>query len=103
MSHSDNSIRIVLLRMAFGIRAMGRMGWRCLSMTLKHRNLYVFSRRRNHCGEEGFAFTTVDGSPLDSSGFRTYLRKVTGVRCNAEYNGFICRGLLAARNAALSS
>src|SRR3984893_1108771 len=55
------------------------------------RNLYVFSRRRNHCGEEGFAFTTVDGSPLDSSGFRTYLRKVTGVRRNAEYNGFICR------------
>jgi hypothetical protein len=67
------------------------------------RNLYVFSRRRNHCGEEGFAFTTVDGSPLDSSGFRTYLRRVTGVRRNAEYNGFICRGLLAARNAALSS
>jgi hypothetical protein len=27
-----------------------------------------------------------------------YLRKLAGVRRNAEFNGFICRSLLAARN-----
>src|ERR1700751_2975135 len=63
------------------------------------RNLYVFSRRRIRCEEESLAFTTFDGNPLNSSGFWTYLRIVTGVRRNAEFNGFICRGLLAARNA----
>jgi metal-sulfur cluster biosynthetic enzyme len=77
------------------------MSLRLAAEGIRLRNLYVFSRRRNHCEEESLAFTTVDGSPLDSSGFRTYLRKVTGVRRNAEFNGFICRGLLAARNAAL--
>jgi len=66
------------------------------------RNLYVFGRRRIHpdCGAKSLAFTTVDGRPLNSLEFPAYLRKVTSVRRNAEYNGFICRGLLAARNAA---
>jgi metal-sulfur cluster biosynthetic enzyme len=67
------------------------------------RNLYVFSRRRINSEEESLAFTTFDRDPLSSSGFWTYLRKVTGVRRNAEFNGFICRGLLASRNATLSS
>jgi metal-sulfur cluster biosynthetic enzyme len=64
------------------------------------RNLYVFSRRRIHpdCGEECLAFTTVEGVPLDPSGFHDYLRRVTSVRRNAEFNGFICRSLLEARN-----
>ncbi len=63
------------------------------------RNLYVFSWRRIHaaCGEESLAFTTVEGSPLDPSDFRNYLRKVANVRRNAEFNAFICRGLLEAR------
>jgi metal-sulfur cluster biosynthetic enzyme len=69
------------------------------------RKLYVFSRRRIHpaCAEESLAFTTVEGGPLDLSEFRTYLRKVANVRRNAEFNGFICRGLLASRKEALSS
>ena len=69
------------------------------------RNLYVFSRRRIHpgCGEESLAFTTVLGGPLDPSGFRDHLRRVTSVRRNAEFNGFICRSLLAARNATAAS
>ena len=66
------------------------------------RNLYVFiSRRiRPNSGEQGLAFTTVDGMPVETGEFRTYLRKVAGVRRNADFNGLICRGLLAARNAA---
>ena len=44
-------------------------------------------------------FTTADGKPLEPSEFRTYLRNVSGVRRNQEFNGLICRGLLAARNA----
>jgi metal-sulfur cluster biosynthetic enzyme len=66
------------------------------------RNLYVFiSRRiRPNSGEQALAFTTVDGMPVEPGEFRTYLRKVAGVRRNADFNGLICRGLLAARNAA---
>jgi metal-sulfur cluster biosynthetic enzyme len=66
------------------------------------RNLYLFIGRRirPNSGEQGLAFTTVDGTPVDPGEFRTYLRKVAGVRRNADFNGLICRGLLAARNAA---
>ena len=66
------------------------------------RNLYVFiwRRIRPNSGEQGQAFTTVDGTPVEPGEFRTYLRKVAGVRRNADFNGLICRGLLAARNAA---
>jgi metal-sulfur cluster biosynthetic enzyme len=69
------------------------------------RNLYVFSWRRIHAGwtEESLAFTTLEGAPLDPSEFRVYLRKVAGVRRNAEFNSFICRGLLEARNAQSAS
>jgi metal-sulfur cluster biosynthetic enzyme len=65
------------------------------------RNLYVFMWRRLHadCTEESLAFTTVAGSALDPSEFRHYLRRVSGVRRNAEFNALICRGLLEARNA----
>jgi metal-sulfur cluster biosynthetic enzyme len=67
------------------------------------RNLYVFSWRRIHadCAEESLAFTTVDGTELDPAEFRNYLRRVASVRRNAEFNAFICRGLLRARNATL--
>jgi metal-sulfur cluster biosynthetic enzyme len=63
------------------------------------RNLYVFSWRRIHagCTGESLAFTTAEGNTLDPSEFRNYLRKVTNVRRNAEFNAFICRGLLEAR------
>jgi metal-sulfur cluster biosynthetic enzyme len=64
------------------------------------RKLYLFIRRkiRLDSTEETWGFTTVDGRPLDEDTFSTYLRKLTGVRRNAEYNGFICRSLLTARN-----
>jgi hypothetical protein len=66
------------------------------------RNLYVFSWRRIRAGgaEESLAFTTVDGTALEPNEFPNYLRRVANVRRNAEFNGFICRGLLEARNSA---
>jgi metal-sulfur cluster biosynthetic enzyme len=64
------------------------------------RNLYLFIWRKIHheWNEETLAFTTVDGRPLDADGFSFYLRKLKSVRRNAEFNGFLCRSLLAARN-----
>src|ERR1700730_12814382 len=68
------------------------------------RNLYVFIWRRVRvgCAEESLAFTTVEGTALDPGEFGTYLRKVTSVRRTTEFNAFVCRGLLEARNATLS-
>ena len=64
------------------------------------RKLYLFIWRKVHRDrtDEHLAFTTVDGAPLDPDTFPMYLRKLAGVRRNAEFNGFICRSLLAARN-----
>jgi len=64
------------------------------------RKLYLFIWRKVHRDrtDERLAFTTVDGAPLDPDTFPMYLRKLAGVRRNAEFNGFICRSLLAARN-----
>ena len=64
------------------------------------RNLYLFSWRRIRagCAEESLAFTTLEGTPIDPADFRSYLHRIAGVRRNAEFNAFICRGLLEARN-----
>jgi metal-sulfur cluster biosynthetic enzyme len=65
------------------------------------RSLYVFAWRRIHIGsdEEQLAFTTIDRRPLSLGELKEYLRLVAGVRRTADFNGLICRGLLAARNA----
>ena len=64
------------------------------------RKLYLFIWRKVHRErtDEHLAFTTVGATPLDPETFPMYLRKLAGVRRNAEFNGFICRSLLAARN-----
>jgi metal-sulfur cluster biosynthetic enzyme len=64
------------------------------------RNLYVFAWRRIHIGseEEELAFMTIDREPLNLGELKDYLRLVAGVRRTADFNGLICRGLLAARN-----
>jgi metal-sulfur cluster biosynthetic enzyme len=69
------------------------------------RNLYLFIWKKIHHEptEKTLAFTTVDRKPLDPDTFRAYLRKLASVRRNAEFNGFICRSLLAARNRGHSS
>jgi len=67
------------------------------------RNLYVFMwcRVQSDSGQDDLAFTTVEGTPLDPGGLSSYLRKVAATRRNAEFNGFICRSLLAVRKGGL--
>jgi metal-sulfur cluster biosynthetic enzyme len=65
---------------------------------LRNLYLYIWRKIRHGWTDQTLAFTTVEGKPLDPDGFTVYLRKLAGVRRNAEFNGFICRSLLAARN-----
>jgi metal-sulfur cluster biosynthetic enzyme len=43
------------------------------------------------------AFVTTEGAPIPVAGFTAYLRRLGAVGLNAEFNGALCRGLLAAR------
>jgi metal-sulfur cluster biosynthetic enzyme len=63
------------------------------------RNLYLFARRKvlPNYGPDTPAFTTLEGAALEVSHFPKHLRRIRGVRMNAEFNGAICRGLLATR------
>jgi metal-sulfur cluster biosynthetic enzyme len=63
------------------------------------RSLYLFVRRKvlPQLGPDSAAFTTLEGARLESGCFMEYVRKIRGARMNAEFNGAICRGLLAAR------
>jgi metal-sulfur cluster biosynthetic enzyme len=67
------------------------------------RTLYTFAWRRLHpaWSEEDLAFVTLHGDPLASTQLSHYLRRVTAVRRNAEFNGSFCRSLLAERKADL--
>jgi metal-sulfur cluster biosynthetic enzyme len=63
------------------------------------RNLYIFIRRKvlpDH-GADTPAFTTLDGAKLEPDRFAEHMRRIRGIRMTAEFNGAICRGLLAAR------
>jgi metal-sulfur cluster biosynthetic enzyme len=68
------------------------------------RSVYIFAWRRLHpeWPEPSLAFVSLRGDPLDPGELSSYLRKIGGVRRNAEYNGFICRSLLAERKAELA-
>jgi hypothetical protein len=48
-------------------------------------------------GLERQAFVTYDGSPVTAGELADHLRLLKGVRINMEFNGALCRGLLAAR------
>jgi metal-sulfur cluster biosynthetic enzyme len=67
------------------------------------RTLYRFAWQRLWpAWDEGkLAFVTLDGEPLDPGNLSGYLRRLAGVRRNAEFNGQICRSLLAERKAEL--
>ena len=67
------------------------------------RTLYTFAWRRLHptWGEEDLAFVALNGDRLAPTQLSQYLRKVTGVRRNAEFNGGFCRSLLTERKADL--
>ena len=55
--------------------------------------------RRHICAAFGETRAFVDrvGAPLVPRGLRTYLQALATVGINAEFNGILCRGLLAAR------
>jgi hypothetical protein len=67
------------------------------------RRLYRFAWQRLWPGwEDGqLAFVTLDGGPLDPGDLSRHLRRLAAVRRNAEFNGAICRSLLAERKAEL--
>jgi metal-sulfur cluster biosynthetic enzyme len=69
------------------------------------RALYAFAWRRLFAGrDEGQpAFVTLDGERLEPATLPRHLRKLAGVRRNADFNGGICRSLLAERKADLSA
>ena len=46
---------------------------------------------------EAHAFVTTADDPLQVEGFDTYVKGLRRVRVNAEFNGALCRGLLAVR------
>lgn len=56
-----------------------------------------YLERRAIAGGGALAFVDSDGQALDAEALPRYLRKLQGVSVNAEFNGALCRGLLAAR------
>jgi metal-sulfur cluster biosynthetic enzyme len=63
------------------------------------RNLYLFMMRRigMDLSPGALAFVTLDGMRLDAADFKSYLRKIAGVRRTAEFNGIFCRSILHER------
>jgi metal-sulfur cluster biosynthetic enzyme len=63
------------------------------------RNLYLFMIRRlgMDLAPDAPAFVTLSGETVAAQDFKSYLRRIAGVRRNAEFNGLICRSLLGER------
>jgi metal-sulfur cluster biosynthetic enzyme len=60
----------------------------------------AYLRRRDVPGpflEDDPAFVTVEGDPVQAPALGLYLRRLRNVAVNIEFNGALCRGLLAAR------
>ena len=56
--------------------------------------------RRDLVGGAGVAFVDTEGQPIAAAALRDHLRGLRRVGVNAEFNGTLCRGLLAVRDAA---
>ena len=69
------------------------------------RNLYLFMMRRlgMDMAPGAPAFVTLCGEPVAAQDFKSYLRRIAGVRRNAEFNALICRSLLSERVKRISS
>ena len=67
---------------------------------LRRRYLDMRARVGGPAGPEARAFVTVEGAPLTEAGFDEHLRALASVRIAMEFNGALCRGLLAARDRA---
>ena len=67
---------------------------------LKCRYLEIRARLVGPARPEAPAFVTPEGAPLIEAGFDEYLRTLASVRIAMDFNGALCRGLLAARERA---
>ena len=67
---------------------------------LKRRYLEIRAQICGPAGPDALAFVDLDGAPLSESGFDEHLRTLTSVRIAMDFNGALCRGLLAARERA---
>ena len=67
---------------------------------LKRRYLEMRARVGGPACPDAPAFVTAEGAPLTAAGFDEHLRTLGSVRIAMEFNGALCRGLLAARDRA---
>ena len=67
---------------------------------LKRRYLAIRARVGGPAGADALAFVTAEGAPLSQAGFDEHLRTLASVRIAMDFNGALCRGLLAARERA---
>ena len=67
---------------------------------LKRRYLEIRARVGGPAGADALAFVTAEGAPLSEAGFDEHLRTLASVRIAMDFNGALCRGLLAARERA---
>ena len=67
---------------------------------LLRRYLEMRARVGGPAGLDDRAFVTAEGTPLTEAGFDEHLRTLASVRIAMEFNGALCRGLLAARDRA---
>ena len=67
---------------------------------LKRRYLEMRARVGGPAGPHAPAFVAAEGAPLSEAGFDEHLRTLGSVRIAMEFNGALCRGLLAARDRA---
>ena len=70
------------------------------SAGLKRRYLEMRARVGGSAGPDALAFVSAEGAPLSEAGFDEHLRALASVRIAMEFNGALCRGLLAARDRA---
>ena len=66
----------------------------------KRRYLEIRTRVGGPAGPEAPAFVTPEGAPLSEAGFDEHLRALASVRIAMDFNGALCRGLLAVRERA---
>ena len=67
---------------------------------LRRRYLEMRNKVGGPSGPDALAFVTAEGAALGEVGFDEHLRALASVRIAMEFNGALCRGLLAARNRA---
>lgn len=67
---------------------------------LKRRYLQMRALVGGPAGPDALAFVTTEGESLTEAGFDEHLRTLASVRISMEFNGALCRGLLAARDRA---